>query len=226
MRARGGTFLLGIAVLGVGWKAGDDYYSLLQAQGQWYITGQGLLWDSLWVVRQIEALDGNTPQERLWHFYQDMHEMKLFRKINVYYTGKGQVYIQSILREPVARLVLPVRQYYVDKEGVRLPLVRSLDLPLIEAHKWDSTAIALFLSWWEQNPWYHRAVSRLKELPDGQWIGFLEMSPEVFWLGRVSHLGIALQQWDVYLRLLQPKLGAQYCKKVILFIPNQIICQN
>ncbi|GIV22776.1 MAG: hypothetical protein N3A68_08140 [Bacteroidia bacterium] len=226
MNTRVGAFLLGIVILGAGWKAGEAYYAFLQTRNKWYITGQGLLWDSLWISRQIEAIESSTQQERLWLFCQEMHKMQLFRKINVYYTGKGEVCIEGILREPVARVALPMRQYYVDREGARLPCVRSLDLPIIEAHKWDSTAIATFLGWWEKKPWYHRAVSRLKELPDGQWIGFLEVAPEIFWLGRVPHLDIALQQWDVYLRSLQPKVGIQYCKNVILFIPNQIICQN
>ncbi|MCS7189866.1 MAG: hypothetical protein RMJ66_08385, partial [Bacteroidia bacterium] len=199
-------------------------YTQLREKGKWTLRGEGLLWDSSWIKQNIEAISTASPS--LWRTWQEIKSSGLCDKIWAFYTVKGGTHIWLRTREPIARVVLPIRQYYVDKEGNRLPVTRPLDMPVIQMHRWDSLAVGLFSSWWQKYPWYHRAVSYLQQLPDGVWQGYLEISPEQFVLGRTVHLPTALEQWEVYLRLIQPKEGGNACEKVILYIPGQIICQR
>lgn len=217
--------LIGLGLV-VSWTLADSYYVKLRTQGEWYLVGSGPLWDSSWVVRTIESTGEGSPSAHLWQVYQALAETNLFEKVRVCYTGTGAVCLQAHTRKPIARIALPLRQYYVDAQGYRLPPIRQLDLPIIEAPRWDSTAIELFLHWWQEKPWYHAAVSRLYQRPDGLWLGYLEIASEVFHLGRTPHLPTALQQWDVYLRSIQPKEGGQTFHTVLLYIPGQIICER
>ncbi len=226
MRLRGFWTVFATLGAGLSWILGDSYYAALQLRGEWRLMGSGSLWDSSWVARSIEATEGPTPEKRLWNAYKALKETALFEKVQIYYTGTGVVCLQAHTRQPVARVALPLRQFYVDAEGHRLPLTRPLDLPIIETPRWDSTAIETFLRWWKAKPWYHQAVSRLYQRPDGLWIGYLEISSETFHLGRTPHLPTALQQWDVYLRAIQLKEGGYTFRTILLYIPGQIVCER
>lgn len=226
MRLKGIWVSLVALAVGLSWVSADRYYSQLRAQGEWQLLGSGPLWDSSWIARTIESTGEASPSTRLWHVYQALSETNLFEKVRVCYTGTGRVCLEAYTRKPIARIALPLRQYYVDPQGHRLPPIRPIDLPIIEAPRWDSTAINLFLSWWQAKPWYHNAVSRLYQRPDGLWVGYLEISSEVFHLGRTPHLSTALQQWDVYLRSIQPKEGGHTFHTILLYIPGQIVCER
>ncbi len=215
---------LGLAVLG--WAVGDGYYSQLQQRGRWELQGEGPLWDSAWVARHLEAYQEGDAPLSTWLLYRALEETHLFAQVRFRYTGKGQGKVQALTRMPMARVVLPVRQYYLDTEGNRLPIVRPLNLPVLSALRWDSVAFAAFLAWWKAAPFYHRALSYAYQDPRGVWQAHLEVMPETFVLGRTEALPRAFAQLDVYLRLLQPKLGGFACKAVLLYIPNQIICQE
>jgi hypothetical protein len=221
-----------VGVLGVtlwiifSWIGGEIYYETLRLRGGWRIEGKGALWDSAWIMQHVAAQASFPPAERVWRLQQELKDTRLFSHITIYYTGRGEGRLRAITREPAARVMLPLRQYYLSWEGERLPLVRPLPVPLISAPRWDSTAFAHFLSWWKLNPWYSQATSLLYQDPRGVWHGYLEIAPETFVLGRTPHLPTALSQWDVYLRSLQPKLGGRTCKSVLLYIPKQIVCQE
>ncbi|MCX7606068.1 MAG: hypothetical protein N2170_02220 [Bacteroidia bacterium] len=221
-----GWFILVLLGTVGGWGMGDGYYTALQERGKWRLRGEGILWDSAWAARHVEAVKVFSPVERLWEFWKGLQETELFHQVRVYYTGTGDVVVQAVTRTPAARVALPLRQYYVDREGHRLPMIRSLDLPIIELGRWDSVAIAFFLGWWSAKPWYHRAVSRLYQAADGIWYGYLEIASETFVLGRTPHLPTALSQWEVYLRAIQPKQGGDACRRVILHVPGQIVCET
>jgi len=215
---------VGLAVLG--WAGGDAYYLQLQKAGRWQLEGEGPLWDSVWLARHLEAYQQGDEPLSVWPLYQALEETRLFAGLRFWYTGQGQRKVSARTRTPMARVVLPMRQYYLDPEGHRLPIVHPLDLPILSATRWDSVAFAAFLAWWKAAPFYHRALSYSYQDPQGVWHAHLQVTPETFVLGRTESLPQAFAQLDVYLRLLQPKLGAFACKTVLLHIPNQIVCQE
>lgn len=215
---------LGLAVLG--WAAGDAYYGHLQRTSRWELQGEGPLWDSAWVARHLQAYQEGDAPLSIWPLYRALEETHLFAHLRFRYTGKGQGKVQALTRTPMARVVLPVRQYYLDTEGNRLPVVRPLDLPILSVLRWDSVAFAAFLTWWKAAPFYHRALSSCHQDSRGVWQAHLEVMPETFVLGRSESLPRAFAQLNVYLRLIQPKLGGFVCETVLLHIPDQIICQK
>lgn len=217
-------FLLGLgAVVGV-WLGGARYYTHIMKQGEWDIVGLGgvVRHPELERVRQRMA---GLPENWLWSVRQQLLEEIGARKIGVTFKAQGGGTIHIEMRKPIARVALPLRHFYVDGEGYRFSPLRTLDLPLLEMPRWDSTAIFTFLRWWETNSWYHRAVSCLRQDAEGIWHGYLEIAPERFVLGRTEDLAIALRQWDIYLQVLQPRIGAHRCSAVLLYVPGQIICQ-
>ncbi|MEN2991948.1 MAG: hypothetical protein ABDH91_00135 [Bacteroidia bacterium] len=217
--------LLSIVGLGVGWTAGDRFYRQLQSQAGWCLHGEGPLWDSLAIAQKFLDSSTRPPFASLWETYQKIQREGLFEKIRFSYTGKGKVCLWLSTRKPLALVSLPGRQYYMDESGHRLEAIRPLSLPIIEALRWDTLALHTFAKWWASNPWFYQAVSHLNQRTDGVWVGHLEIAPEDFILGRSEHLGIALSQWRVYLQRVQPLLGANSCKEVLLFVPGQIICR-
>lgn len=214
-----------LALFSAGWALGDGYYIKIRKSGSWYLSGEGMLWDSAWVLRHIRAVETESPSEWIWQVAQALRAERVFEKLRFSYTGKGDGRIYACTREPLARVVLPLRQYYVDKEGERLPFVKPLDLPVIEVQRWDSIAIREVLRFWQEKPLYTQLISRLYQDQTGVWQLHTEISSETFVLGRTPHLRTALEQFDVYLRSLQPHLGGHTCKVILLYIPNQIICQ-
>ncbi|MCS7298146.1 MAG: hypothetical protein RMK19_08600 [Bacteroidia bacterium] len=215
-----------LCLAGGGWVVGDWYYmTLMRSQGVWILRGEGPLWDSAWVVRHIQDTKSTRPSQRIWTIAQTLQQQQLFAYLHFSYTGKGHGCLSARTRIPVARIVLPPRQSYVDAEGNRLPFIRPLDLPLIELPKWDSTAIRLILTFLEKKPLYKQLISYLSQDSDGIWQAHLEISSESFILGRTIHLKDALEQLDIYLRVIQPFIGGHSCRSVLLHIPNQIVCQ-
>ncbi|MCS7162359.1 MAG: hypothetical protein NZ958_03405 [Bacteroidia bacterium] len=216
---------LSLAGLGAGWTAGNRFYQQLQSRAGWCLHGEGPLWDSLALARKF--LNGSPAPSlaSLWEIYQKIQHARLFEKIKFYYTGNGGVCVCLKTRSPLALVSLPGRQYYVDASGQALEVIRPLPLPIIEALRWDTLALHTFAEWWASNPWFYQATSHLNQRTDGVWVGHLEIAPEDFILGRSEHLGIALSQWRVYLQRVQPLLGANSCKEVLLFVPGQIICR-
>ncbi|MCX8112414.1 MAG: hypothetical protein N3E49_04350 [Bacteroidia bacterium] len=209
----------------VSWIWGDSYYTEMRKQGRWRIRGEGALWDSSWVLRRIQAVEVESPSEWIWAVCQTLHSERLFRSLRFSYTGKGEGRIQAQTWEPVARVRLALRQYYTDAQGHRLPFVRPLDLPLIEAPTWDSIALGTLLQHWQTYPLHHKLMSYIYKDSEGIWRAYLETSTETFTLGRTEHLAVGLRQLDIYLRYLTPIIGGHTCKVVLLHIPNQIVCQ-
>ncbi len=218
------TFLLGSGFLG-SWALGDGYYMKMRKQGRWILQGEGTLWDSSWALRHIRAVEANSPSAWIWAVYKALREEEAFQSLHFSYTGRGDGRIIARTQEPVARVSLPLRQYYISAEMKRLPFIKPLDLPIIEAPRWDSTAFEIILDFWRNNPIYYQATSRIYQDSDGIWHAYLEISPETFVLGRTEHLQTGFAQMPVYLRSLQPKIGSFTCKTVLLYIPDQIVCQ-
>lgn len=218
----GGILLIGFPA---GWAIGDNYYIEMRKQGHWILRGEGALWDSAWALRHIRAVEVESPSEWIWTVYQALRTEKAFEELHFSYTGQGNGKIYARTREPVARVSLPLRQYYVDAHGERLPFVLPLDLPIIEASRWDSIAISEILNFWSKNRIYHLMTARIYQDSRGVWKVYTETSSETFVLGRTEHLPTAFAQLDVYLRSLQPQIGGHACKSVLLYIPDQIVCQ-
>lgn len=216
--------LLGVGMAGGVWIAGARYYGYIMERGEWDVVGLG------GVVRhpeldQIRRSMRGSPQTWIWSVRQRLLDEIGARKVEVSFKAKGGGTVQIEMRRPMARAVLPLRHFYIDGEGYRFLPLRTLDLPLIEMPRWDSAAVFTFLRWWEAQPWYHRAVSCLRQDAAGVWHGYLEIAPEHFILGRTEDLSVALRQWEVYLKVLQPRIGAHRCSSVLLYVPGQIICQ-
>ncbi|MCS6790411.1 MAG: hypothetical protein NZ580_05480 [Bacteroidia bacterium] len=217
-------FLLGLgAAVGV-WLGGASYHAYIMERGEWDIVGLG------GVVRhpeleQIRRRMTGSLESWLWAVRQQLLNEIGARKVEVTFKAQGGGTIQIEMRKPVARAVLPLRHFYIDGEGYRFLPLRNLDLPLVEMPRWDSVAVFTFLRWWETQPWYHRAVSCLRQDAEGIWHGYLEVAPERFVLGRTEDLPVALRHWETYLKVLQPRIGAQRCSAVLLYVPGQIICQ-
>ncbi|MCX7763798.1 MAG: hypothetical protein N2253_02760 [Bacteroidia bacterium] len=219
-----GAILVAIS-FSAGWAISDAYYLQMRRQGKWFLRGEGILWDTSWVFRHIRAVEADSPSEWMWNFYQTLREQGIFEHVRFIYTGRGDGYIYARTRRPMARVRLPLREYYIDAEGKRLPFVQPSDLPIIEAPRWDSTAFGLILGFFHENPIYQQLVSRLYQDSQGIWHAYLETSSEVFIMGKTEHLPIALKQLGIYLRLLSPYIGGHTCKTVLLHIPDQIVCQ-
>lgn len=208
-----------------GWALGDEYYMKMRRQGRWILQGEGTLWDSVWAHRHIQAVEAGTPSAWIWAAYKALSEEEAFQRLYFSYTGRGDGRIVARTQEPVARVSLPLRQYYLSADVKRLPFIKPLDLPIIEAPRWDSTAFGAILDFWARNPSYHQLTSRIQQGSDGLWRAYLEISPETFVLGRTEHLQTGFAQMTVYLRSLQPQIGGFTCKTVLLYIPDQIVCQ-
>ncbi|MEN3041538.1 MAG: hypothetical protein ABDH66_08390 [Bacteroidia bacterium] len=208
-----------------GWILGDQYYTEMRRMGRWILRGEGPLWDSAWVMRHIQGVKTPSPSQWIWAISEALRKEQAFQSVHFYYTGKGEGRIYARACVPVARIKLPVRQYYIDTAGKRLPFVRPLDLPIVEALRWDSVAFAYILTFLQEKPLYRKLISRIYQEVDGTWHMHSEFGSETYVLGRTAHLPVGIYQLDVYLQSLQPKLGGHTCKRVILYIPSQIICQ-
>lgn len=218
----GGMLLIGFPI---GWALGDSYYVEMRKRGRWLLQGEGSLWDSAWALRHIQAVEVESPSEWIWAVYQALRSEKAFEVLRFSYTGRGDGRIYARTAEPIARVSLPLRPYYVNARGERLPFIRPLDLPIIEAARWDSSAINNILAFWAEKPLYHAMTSRIYQDVQGIWKLYMETSSESFILGRTEHLPTAFAQLDVYLRSLQPQIGGHTCQSVLLYIPDQIVCQ-
>lgn len=223
------SLLLRAVLFGCGfsgtWALSDEYYMKMRRQGRWILHGEGTLWDSAWALRHIRAVEASSPSAWIWAVSKALREEKAFQSLHFTYTGRGDGRIVARTQEPVARVSLPLRQYYISADQQRLPFIKPLDLPIIEAPRWDSTAFGLILDFWQKNPTYYKATSRMYQGSDGIWRIYLEICSETFLLGRTEHLPIGFAQMPVYLRSLQPQIGGFTCKTVLLYIPDQIICQ-
>lgn len=215
-------FLITLAV----WVGASWYYDTLLRQGRWVVEGVGLLWDSVWVMRHIEAHGTSGQRWDVWGVWVDFERQGLFEGMALSYGGRGCYRFWAATRDPAALIQLPGGLVYVDKAGKRLPFTRPLAMPVLEMPRWDSLAIATFLAWWQSEPLAYALTSHLCQRPDGVWQWFGQIFPETFTFGRTEDLAIAVSQWRVYLERLQPKIGAQTCKNVLLYIPGQIVCQK
>lgn len=217
-------FLLGLGMAGGMWVAGARYYARIMEKGEWDIVGLSGVVRHPELVRIRQSMQG-LPSSWIWPVRQQLLDEIGARKVRVSFKAQGGGTIQIEMRRPVARVVLPLRHFYIDEEGYRFLPLRTLDLPLVEMPRWDSTAVFTFLRWWKAQPWYHRAVSWLRQDAVGIWHGYLEIAPEHFVLGRTEDLPIALRQWEVYLKVLQPRIGARRYSSVLLYVPGQIVCR-
>ncbi|MCS6895990.1 MAG: hypothetical protein NZZ60_07610 [Bacteroidia bacterium] len=208
-----------------GWIVGDGYYVKMRSSGKWILHGEGPLWDSAWVMRHIYAVRAPSPSMWIWSVSEALGEQQVFEAIKFHYTGKGDGRIYARTRTPIARVNLPIREYYLDAQGRRLPFVRPLDVSIVDAPRWDSIAFEHILELLREKPLYREMISRIYQEIDGVWHMHSEVSSETYVLGRTPHLRVGLRQLDVYLHSFRPMVGGNACKKVILYIPDQIICQ-
>ncbi len=210
----------------VTWGGASWYYDSLLRRGEWVIVGEGALWDSAWVVRHIEAHGERGRGWDLWGLWFDFARQGLFERLALSYEGRGGYRLKARTRTPMAIIQLPGGLAYVDKAGKRLPFTRLMAIPVLEMPRWDSLAVATFLAWWYRDSLAYALTSHVYQGPDGLWQWFGQIFPETFILGRTEDLATAISQWRVYVERLQPRIGALTCKKVLLYIPGQIVCRK
>ncbi len=220
-------FGMGVLWVGVSWVGANWYFGeRLRKEGRWVVWGAGPLWDSTWTARHIEAHGEAGRGWNLWALWVDLWEQQLFERQEVWLGARLTYHLEVLTRTPVAALRLPGRLVYIDREARLLPHTRPLNLPILEMPRWDSRAARFFLTWWQEDTLFYRLSSHLYQDGRGVWYAYAQVFPETFILGRTEDLPQARRQWYYYSTLVRPRFGASTCKFVLLYVPDQIICQK
>lgn len=220
-------FGMGVLWIGATWAGSNWYFGeRLRKEGRWVVWGMGPLWDSIWTARHIEAHGDAGRGWNLWSLWVDLREQQLFAQQELWIGARFTYCLKVETRIPQAALRLPGRLQYIDRDLRLLPCTRHLNLPILEMPRWDSSAALFFLNWWREDTLFYQLNSHIYQDNRGVWYAYGQVFPETFILGRTEDLPQARRQWYYYSALVRSRFGANTCKFVLLYVPDQIICQQ
>jgi len=151
---------------------------------------------------------------------------KYIKKAEVYLTVEGSIKIYIYFRQPFLQVINNKKLYYYDIEGVRLPDLSNIDQSLLTLSG-------------DINGFFNRDVNIVNNIYEDELlsdlIGGIHYNGEYVLSSRLCDLKINLgsksllntdmvKRIELFLNLLQKKLGCDYCNSINLKYNNQIIC--
>jgi cell division protein FtsQ len=193
------------------------------------------------IARLVKKADGKLFEKKLNEINTEQLEIELrkettIKKVEIYrrVTGenmdfKGKLMVEVSQRDPIVRIRNEKEDFYLDREGVRIPASQSFTSKVLLANgypdeKYAREQLLPLVIFIHDNEFWNAQIEQLQVNKNGEVILSTLVGDQLIEFGKPSDYKLKLRNLKALYQQAFPKMGWNHYSKINLKYTNQVVC--